>query len=132
MKMLLALLAIAVLGFALRGHPPWSASTPGSSTAAPAGVPDHVQDTAPHEIAGTGVVIRILRDDDSGDRHQRFLLRTPSGQTLLVAHNIDIAPRVEPLREGDTVAFKGEYVWNPKGGVVHWTHRDPAGRHPSG
>jgi hypothetical protein len=84
------------------------------------------------QVSGSGTVIRIFPDDVSGGRHQRFLLRLPSGRTLLVAHNIDIAPRVEPLHEGDVVEYLGEFAWNPKGGVVHWTHHDPSGRHPAG
>jgi Protein of unknown function (DUF3465) len=84
------------------------------------------------QVAGRGVVANILKDDNDGSRHQRFILTLPSGRTLLVAHNIDLAPRVEPLNAGDTIAFAGEYEWNSKGGVLHWTHRDPAGRHPGG
>lgn len=84
------------------------------------------------EISGAGQVSRILPDDNHGSRHQRFILRLPSGQTVLIAHNIDLAPRVAPLAPGDSVEFKGEYAWNEKGGTVHWTHRDPAGRHPAG
>lgn len=87
---------------------------------------------ATREVTGRGTVIRLLRDDTDGDRHQRILLRLPDGGTLLVAHNIDLAPRVAPLAIGDTLDFHGEYVWNDKGGVVHWTHRDPAGRHEAG
>lgn len=84
------------------------------------------------QVRGEGIVRRILPDDTRGRRHQKFILELASGQTLLVAHNIDIAPRIEGLREGDTVAFYGEYEWNKKGGVIHWTHHDPDGRHADG
>lgn len=84
------------------------------------------------QIEGQGVVRRILADDNDGKRHQRFVVVLESGQTVLVAHNIDLAPRVPGLREGDRVEFSGEYEWNPEGGVIHWTHRDPSKRHPAG
>lgn len=84
------------------------------------------------QVEGEGVVTRILADDLAGSRHQRFVARLASGQTVLIAHNIDIAPRVAGLQEGDSVRFYGEYVWNEEGGVVHWTHHDPEGRHAAG
>ena len=84
------------------------------------------------QVEGSGGVIKILKDDNDGSRHQRFILRLDSGQTVLIAHNIDLAPRLPSLRKGDTVAFFGEYEWNAKGGVIHWTHHDPGGRHVGG
>jgi len=84
------------------------------------------------QVQGRGEVIKVLPDDNDGSRHQRFILRLPSGQTLLVAHNIDLADRVAALKVGDTVEFNGEYVWNAKGGVIHWTHHDPQGIHEAG
>ena len=84
------------------------------------------------QVGGQGVVIKILSDDLAGTRHQRFIVRLSSGQTLLIAHNIDLAPRVISLRKGDKVFFYGEYEWNSKGGTIHWTHHDPAGRHTAG
>src|SRR5262245_23303198 len=84
------------------------------------------------QVEGEGRVSKILKDDNEGSRHQRFIVRLDSGHTVLIAHNIDIAPRVEGLREGDVVSFYGEYEWNNKGGVVHWTHTDPHGKHPAG
>ena len=84
------------------------------------------------QVTGAGTVTRILADDDEGSRHQRFIVRLASGQTLLIAHNIDVAPRVEPLAVGDSVAFRGIYEWNSEGGLVHWTHHDPDGVHPPG
>jgi hypothetical protein len=84
------------------------------------------------QVEGQGIVTRILTDDLDGSRHQRFIIRLNSGQTLLIAHNIDLAPRINALQEGDTVIFYGEYEWNPEGGVIHWTHHDPDGLHVDG
>jgi Protein of unknown function (DUF3465) len=84
------------------------------------------------QITGDGVVSKLLSDDTDGRRHQRFILTLASGQTLLVAHNIDLAPRLESLKSGDSVAFNGVYEWNAKGGVIHWTHHDPSGQHEPG
>ena len=84
------------------------------------------------QVQGEGEVIRILADDNDGSRHQRFIVRLSSGRTLLIAHNIDIAPRVPSIGVGDKVSFNGEYESNDKGGVIHWTHRDPQERHQAG
>ena len=83
-------------------------------------------------VEGQGDVVKVLPDDTKGSRHQRFIVRLDSGQTVLIAHNIDVAPRVAPLAPGDSVSFSGEYVWNDKGGIIHWTHHDPGGTHASG
>ena len=60
------------------------------------------------QVESQGRVTRVLPDDLNGRRHQRFVVRLASGQTLLVTHNIDIAPRIDGLNEGDSVSFKGE------------------------
>ena len=84
------------------------------------------------QVEGAGTVVRVLSDDNEGSRHQRFILEIDGGRTLLIAHNIDLAPRIDSIREGDTVSFYGEFQSNPQGGVIHWTHHDPQGRHPGG
>ncbi|MCB2217219.1 MAG: DUF3465 domain-containing protein [Desulfobulbaceae bacterium] len=84
------------------------------------------------QVEGRGTVIKVLKDDRQGSRHQRFILELPTGQTLLVSHNIDLAPRIDTLRIGDQVEFFGVYEYNDQGGVIHWTHHDPAGRHVDG
>ena len=84
------------------------------------------------QVDGSGTVIRILPDDDMGSRHQKFIIKLSSGQTLLISHNIDLAPSIDDLVYGDEVEFYGVYEWNSKGGVVHWTHKDPNGYHIGG
>jgi hypothetical protein len=77
-------------------------------------------------IEGTGLVRRLIQDYNNGARHQRFILDLRNGQSLLMAHNLDLAERV-PAGLGDRVGFRGMYEWNELGGLVHWTHHDPLG-----
>jgi len=84
------------------------------------------------QIQGKGVVTKVLRDDLKGSRHQKFILKDEAGQTVLVAHNIDLSRRVAGLKKGDKVEYYGEYEWNSRGGVIHWTHKDPKAYHVSG
>ncbi len=82
-------------------------------------------------VEAFGEVTRVLSDDTHPPRHQRFIVELAGGHTLLIAHNIDLAPRV-PVDQGMSVAFRGEYEWNERGGVIHWTHHDPDGRRAGG
>lgn len=111
-----------------KNRPGWSAS-PSTDQSIASVFRNHASGV---QVAGQGVVERILPDDNDGSRHQRFNVRLASGQTVLVAHNIDLAPRLGSLAPGDTVAFSGVYEWNSMGGVIHWTHHDPEGHHAAG
>ena len=112
-------------------HPSTTTSTP--VAAADISIPEPQSALVDHHpVTGHGTVIKILPDDNQGSRHQRFILRLESGQTVLVAHNIDLAQRIDGLTVGSVVDFKGIYVTNDKGGVIHWTHHDPDGRHDDG
>jgi hypothetical protein len=83
------------------------------------------------EVEFAARVKKLLRDDTKGLPHQRFLLLLDNGTTVLVAHDTKYAPKV-PLHPGDMVTIKGEYIWNERGGVVHWTHRSDTPRHEGG
>jgi hypothetical protein len=136
LKKVLLLAAIAAVAWFLNRSPaPVLDTAPGPDAAEAATDPIAAAFAARRSdvpVTGSGRVSRLLGDDSLGDRHQRFILALDSGQSLLVAHNIDLAPRVGPLAVGDTVEFHGVYEWNDKGGVVHWTHHDPEGRHDAG
>lgn len=84
------------------------------------------------QVQGIGVVIKILADDLDGSRHQKFILRSGSENTVLIAHNIDLAPRIDDIKIGDKIEYYGEYEWNSRGGVIHWTHKDPRHYHING
>jgi|GEM_PF-157183 len=59
------------------------------------------------QVKGAGTVLKTLPDDNQGTRHQRFILKLSSGQTLLVAHNIDLADKIKGLKKGDKVVTIG-------------------------
>jgi len=90
-----------------------------------------------NEISGEMVlledaeIVKVLPDDDEGSRHQRLLLKLETGGTVLVAHNIDLAHRV-PVEEGNRITIYGQYEWNDRGGVLHWTHHAPRNNREGG
>jgi hypothetical protein len=119
------LLSLVIVLVALLRHGWNSMEAPPVGQVTDAGIERVIQSRAGHTWVETGgSVIRLLPDDREGTAHQRFILRLASGRTVLVAHNIDLARRV-PVQVGDAVRLRGRYEWNDKGGVVHWTHRDP-------
>jgi hypothetical protein len=127
-------LVITSVGIALLAVFTWTQRAPEVSTT---GSPDAIAEafrnrTSNIQVSGVGVVRRVLSDDNDGSRHQRFILELSNGQTVLVSHNIDLAARLISLERGDTVEFFGEYEWNANGGVIHWTHHDPARQHVDG
>lgn len=144
-RLLALVVSLAVLAFGVwRSRAPTESPLPGLPRSSPVfpGLPrfttdpailDAIQDQRSNVWGqAAGVVTRLLKDDREGSAHQRFLIRLPTGTTLLVAYNLDLAPRIAPLEVGDTVALRGEYEWNDKGGVMHWVHRDPSGRMEGG
>ena len=87
------------------------------------------------QVQGCGTIIKVLADDNEGSRHQKILVKLDGvspKHTVLLVHNIDLAPRVADVARGTVLGFYGEYVYNDKGGLVHWTHHDPAARHQGG
>jgi hypothetical protein len=128
-KLIPILVALAVAWFYSDNQETFVRSSPAPSSRRPAASAEFV---AGSQVRGSGTVVRILADDDNGSRHQRFIIQIQSGRTLLIAHNIDLAPRVAGIRKGDTVEFNGEFEPNPQGGVIHWTHLDPQGSHVAG
>lgn len=98
---------------------------------------EEMQELYNSEVSGEQVlikarVIKKLPDDNEGSRHQKFIVELESGQTVLVSHNIDLAARIDDLNEGDMLEIFGQYEWNDRGGVIHWTHPDPDGEHIDG
>ena len=82
------------------------------------------------EIRDTGVVRRVvgLRRSYRG-MHEGFIIAVRSAGTYKVEDNVDITGPI-PLRNGDVVTLQGQFECND--GVIHWTHRDPSGRHEAG
>ncbi|HEV3092724.1 MAG TPA: DUF3465 domain-containing protein [Candidatus Cybelea sp.] len=86
------------------------------------------------EVVAGGSITRIfgVRPGRTSP-HEGFLMHLDSGCDLVVRVevNTDFTGDI-PLRAGENVAVKGEYEYYPRGGVIHWTHRDPRGRHENG
>lgn len=125
--------ALAALAFASACAP---ATTTGSFVTAnnPAICQAYDAGTSHVEVVADGTVTRDLglRRGRSGT-HEGYLLRLNGGcnDVLKVETNIDLTGPIT-IRVGDRAIVKGEYEWTRLGGVLHWTHHDPSGRHPGG
>lgn len=86
------------------------------------------------EVVADGKVTRVFGIVQGRvSPHEGFLFRLASGCSVVVRveANTDFTGPI-PLTVGERVAVKGEYEYYPRGGVIHWTHRDPRGRHENG
>lgn len=83
------------------------------------------------EVLVTAQVYKILPTDHYGIPHERFLIKLNNNTTVLIAHNLNMAPSA-PLNSGQEVTIKGEYIWNNLGGVIHWTHHTDTPYHVGG
>jgi hypothetical protein len=83
------------------------------------------------EVTVEAPVLKVLREDDRGLPHQKFLIGLSNGTTVLIAHNLKMASQV-PISAGDTVRIHGEYIWNAHGGLIHWTHHTDTPYHEGG
>ena len=64
--------------------------------------------------------------------HEAFDVRADDGHRLEIVDNVALAHPV-PVAPGDRVQIQGELVpHSHHGPLVHWTHHDPAHRHPDG
>ena len=86
------------------------------------------------EVTAEGTVVREFGvRAGRASPHEGFLMRLSSDCSLVVRveANVDFTGTFA-LRRGQTVDVRGEYEYYPLGGVIHWTHRDPRGRHEGG
>jgi Protein of unknown function (DUF3465) len=99
-KKIVIVLALGVLAYSLATHkgPLADHSAPGLRAANPASQSAsaesddalgraYAQHLSNVQVESSGVVERVLSDDNDGSRHQRIIVRLGSGQTLLIAHN---------------------------------------------
>ncbi|HEX9141037.1 MAG TPA: DUF3465 domain-containing protein [Gaiellaceae bacterium] len=94
---------------------------------------DYAEHRSLVEVTADGAVTSVLADESGPSGvHQRFIIRlTGVSQTVLVDNNVTIGQRV-PVAPSDDVTVHGEYVWNDQGGLIHFTHHDPAPAHEGG
>jgi hypothetical protein len=75
------------------------------------------------------VVTHVLGERESrSGMHEGFVIRA-AGRTFRVEDNVDITGPV-PLLRGEAISLLGQLECDDF--VIHWTHRDPRGRHPAG
>lgn len=86
------------------------------------------------EVVASGRITRVLGvQNGRTSPHEGFLMKLDTGCNVevRVEANTDFTGTFA-LREGEPVVVKGEYEYYARGGVIHWTHRDPRYHHEAG
>lgn len=78
------------------------------------------------------VVTRLLADDNSGSRHQRFYAKLSDGQEVYIVYSLEYGRVRVPVSVGSVVGVGGEYRWTKFGGLLHWVHEDTRDTRPDG
>jgi hypothetical protein len=122
---------VAVVALALLG----GCASNGSASPDNAAVCRAFSSGASHvEVTAQGTVVRAFGVQAGRESpHEGFLMRLSSDCTVVVRveANVDFTGTFA-LRPGQPVVVRGEYEYYSLGGVIHWTHRDPRGRHADG
>lgn len=134
--LVLAVLVALGLGiFYLRTHGPATVTVSEARRQTAAGCTAAVTAFRRHEsglwLTLSAHVERLLPDSIGRYDHQRFIVRCSGGQTVLVVNDVSVGERV-PVRPGDWVGVKGQYIWDGLGGLIHFTHHSSGGSGPSG
>jgi hypothetical protein len=82
-------------------------------------------------LTAEGKIVEVLPDDTDETPHQRFVIKLETGNTILIAHNLERAYRV-PVKIDDEIEVHGTYKWNKYGGLIHKTHHDERRVHEDG
>lgn len=83
-------------------------------------------------VAADVQVVRILEDDESGAKHQRFYVKLSDGSEVFAVYSLEEKRRRVPVRLGVQVTLAGEFKWTRFGGLMHWLHEDTKDRRPDG
>jgi hypothetical protein len=118
------LFSVAAIAFALASCGAGAQSVQSALSSCSSNTAGHAEVYIPDAI-----VTRILGERASRSGvHEGFIIRAGE-RSFKVEDNVDITGPI-PLRRGNTVSLLGQLECDDY--VIHWTHHDPRGRHPSG
>lgn len=84
------------------------------------------------EVIDKGSVVKELPPDVDSTPHQLYIIKMDSGPEVKLAYNNEVGKPLPDMPPGERLDMKGEYIYKPDGGVLHWTHNADGGNHEAG